>query len=168
MGNPYTITFGKEPLQNIPRFTETNEMLDAFLNVPPNQQTFLITGVRGSGKTVLMTEIRKHLQKKDDWESVELSTSQDLLLTLAQTLYNENRLANLLKQGGGFSLLGFGVQLNGAIKIQNPTLAIRSALEKYAPYRDRLLKKMIIAGSEYGYLKPVLPLMDDFVRIRME
>ena len=87
MGNPYTITFGKEPSQSIPRFTETKEILDAFLNDPPNQQTFLITGVRGSGKTVLMTEIRKKLQEEPDWVTVELSTSQDLLLTLAQTLY---------------------------------------------------------------------------------
>ncbi|MBR3517557.1 MAG: ATP-binding protein [Lachnospiraceae bacterium] len=139
MGNPYTITFGKEPSQSIPRFTETNEILDAFLNDPPNQQTFLITGVRGSGKTVLMTEIRKKLQEEPDWITVELSTSQDLLLTLAQTLYNDNRLSKLLKQGGGISVLGFGVQLNSAIEIQNPTLAIKSAMDKYAKQHKKLL-----------------------------
>ena len=139
MGNPYTITFGKEPSQSIPRFTETNEILDAFLNDPPNQQTFLITGVRGSGKTVLMTEIRKKLQEEPDWVTVELSTSQDLLLTLAQTLYNDNRLSKLLKQGGGISVLGFGVQLNSPIEIQNPTLAIKSAMDKYAKQHKKLL-----------------------------
>ena len=139
MGNPYTITFGKEPSQSIPRFTETNEILDAFLNDPPNQQTFLITGVRGSGKTVLMTEIRKKLQEEPDWITVELSTSQDLLLTLAQTLYNDNRLSKLLKQGGGISVLGFGVQLNSSIEIQNPTLAIKNAMDKYAKQHKKLL-----------------------------
>ena len=139
MGNPYTITFGKEPLQSIPRFTETNEVLDAFLNDPPNQQTFIITGVRGSGKTVLMTEIRKTLQKKPDWETVELSTSQNLLLTLAQTLYNDNRIAKLLKQGGGISVLGFGVQINSTIEIQNSTLAIKEAMAKLAKQGKKLL-----------------------------
>ena len=139
MGNPYTITFGKEPSQSIPRFTETNEILDAFLNDPPNQQTFLITGVRGSGKTVLMTEIRKKLQEEPDWITVELSTSQDLLLTLAQTLYNDNRLSKFLKQGGGISVLGFGVQLNSSIEIQNPTLAIKNAMDKYAKQHKKLL-----------------------------
>lgn len=139
MGNPYTITFGKEPLQNIPRFTESNEILDAFLNTPPNQQSFIITGVRGSGKTVLMTEIRKQLDQREEWRSVELSTSQDLLLTLAQTLYNDNHLYKILKQGGGFSLMGFGVQLNGSIEIQNPTLAIKNALEKLSKKGYKLL-----------------------------
>lgn len=139
MSNPYTITFGKEPLQNIPRFTETNEILDAFLNDPPNQQTFIITGVRGSGKTVLMTEIRKQLDQRDEWESVELSTSQDLLLTLAQTLYNDSHLLKILKQGGGVSLMGFGVQVNSSIEIQNPTLAIKNALQKIAKKGRKLL-----------------------------
>ncbi|MCR4586214.1 MAG: ATP-binding protein [Lachnospiraceae bacterium] len=113
--------------------------MDAFLNDPPSQQTFIITGVRGSGKTVLMTEIKKKLQEKPDWETVELSTSQDLLLTLAQTLYNDNHLIKLLKQGGGFSLMGFGVQLNGMIEIQNPTLAIKEALRKLAQKKKKLL-----------------------------
>ena len=72
MGNPYTITFGKEPMQNIPRFIETSEIIDAFLNTPPNQQSFIIIGVRGSGKTVLMTEIRKRLDQRDEWKYVEL------------------------------------------------------------------------------------------------
>ncbi len=139
MRNPYTLTFGKEPLQTIPRYTETGEIMDAFLNDPPSQQTFIITGVRGSGKTVLMTEIKKKLQEKPDWETVELSTSQDLLLTLAQTLYNDNHLIKLLKQGGGFSLMGFGVQLNGMIEIQNPTLAIKEALRKLAQKKKKLL-----------------------------
>ncbi len=86
-----------------------------------------------------MTEIRKTLQKKDDWETVELSTSQDLLLTLAQTLYNDNRLIKLLKQGGGLSLMGFGVQLNGMIEIQNPTLAIKEALARMSRNKKKLL-----------------------------
>ncbi len=40
--------------------------------------------------------------------------------------------------------------------------------EKYAPYRDRLIKKMIIDGSEYGHLKLVLPLMEDYIMMRYE
>ena len=37
-----------------------------------------------------------------------------------------------------------------------------------APYRDSLIKKMIIDGSEYGHLKLVLPLMGDYIMMRYE
>ena len=35
---------------------------------------------------------------------------------------------------------------------------------KYTPYRDRLIKKMLVNGDEYGYLKITLPLMEDFIK----
>lgn len=74
--NPYTLVFGKKPAQNIPRLVELNEVLDTFLNEPPNQQIFMITGIRGCGKTVFMTEAASILKKRNEWEVLELSTSQ--------------------------------------------------------------------------------------------
>ena len=42
--NPYTLSFGKQPYQSIPRFAEINEVLEAFLNEPATQQAYMITG----------------------------------------------------------------------------------------------------------------------------
>ena len=137
--NPYTLSFGKQPFQNIPRPVEINEVKEAFLNEPPTHQAFMITGVRGSGKTVLMTEIRNSLNELNDWEVIELSTSQDLLLTLSQNLYEDKHFANLLKQGGGLSVLGFGIQLNGAQDSVSPVILIREALEKFKKQGKKLL-----------------------------
>ena len=43
----------------------------------------MITGVRGSGKTVLMTHIANTLRKEQDWIVIELNSSGDLLKDLA-------------------------------------------------------------------------------------
>lgn len=137
--NPYILSFGKQPFQSIPRLVEINEVREAFLNVPATHQAYMITGVRGSGKTVLMTEIRNSLNELNDWEVVELSTSQNLLLTLSQNLYEDKHFANLMKQGGGLSVLGFGIQLNGTQDSVSPVIMIREALEKLKKQGKKLL-----------------------------
>ena len=52
--NPYTLTFGKSPEQIIERLSQMNEVISTFRNEPPAQQAYIITGVRGSGKTVFI------------------------------------------------------------------------------------------------------------------
>lgn len=42
----------------------------------------MITGVRGSGKTVFMSEIAGKLAARDDWVAAELNSTRDLLLNL--------------------------------------------------------------------------------------
>ena len=49
MQNPFTLTFGKSPLEPVERPVQTNEIVDAFTAESVNQQMFIITGVRGSG-----------------------------------------------------------------------------------------------------------------------
>lgn len=50
MQNPFTLTFGKSPLEPVERPVQTNEIIDTFTAELVNQQMFLITGVRGSCK----------------------------------------------------------------------------------------------------------------------
>ena len=72
MQNPFILTFGKSPLELVERPVQTNKIIEAFMADPINQQMFIITGVRGSGKTVMMTEISHRLRKKEDWVVIEL------------------------------------------------------------------------------------------------
>ncbi|WP_051437723.1 ATP-binding protein [Eubacterium xylanophilum] len=137
--NPYTLTFGKQPFQNIPRVIETNEIVDSFLNTPSTHQVYMITGVHGSGKTVLMTEIKKELDAKKDWECIELSTSQDLLLSLCQTLYEDKKFSKIVKKIGGISAMGFGVQLNSTSEMVLPQIPITEALKRFKKAGKKLL-----------------------------
>ena len=65
--NPFSLMFGKEPLERIERYTQQNELLGAFTEEQPQQMIYMIAGVRGSGKTVFMTTIAKKLQAEKDW-----------------------------------------------------------------------------------------------------
>ena len=75
--NPYALVFGREPSQVIPRASTITEIVETFdeqaLSQQVYQQVYLITGVRGSGKTVLMTEVSARLRQRDDWVVVELN-----------------------------------------------------------------------------------------------
>lgn len=71
-GNPFTITFGKEPNLLISRGEETDRIVSVFTSENPLTQSFLIEGIRGSGKTVLMTTVGKQLEEDDDWIVVNL------------------------------------------------------------------------------------------------
>ncbi len=67
MQNPFTLTFGRSPLESVDRPVQINEIIEAFTADTINQQMFIITGVRGSGKTVMMTEISHKLRADDHW-----------------------------------------------------------------------------------------------------
>ena len=60
MQNPFNINFGKEPNSIISRGNELNEIYESFSSDNPFSNVFILTGIRGSGKTVAMTNIFKH------------------------------------------------------------------------------------------------------------
>ena len=71
MKNPFSLTFGKEPLSLISRNLQNEEIIESFKADNPDFQVCMITGVRGSGKTVAMTTIANDLRKAggyDGWK----------------------------------------------------------------------------------------------------
>ena len=129
MPNPYTLVFGKEPPQLISRATLVAEVEEAFSGDAPSQQVFLITGVRGAGKTVLMTEISKRLAEDDDWVVVELNLERDMLNALAAKLSSERGLAGIFKAAKiDLSLFGFGLEVSGSAPVADIEIALRDML----------------------------------------
>ena len=88
MGNPFTLSFGKKPVQYISRLAQTNQILTAFQEENPTNQFFMITGVRGAGKTVMLTNIAMEMRKKSDWIVIELNPMRDILQSLAAKIYS--------------------------------------------------------------------------------
>ena len=128
--NPYSLLFGKEPKEAISRAAQKADIIESFSSDPSNQQIYMITGVRGCGKTVFMTEISKELKALDNWIIVELSSSGDLLTDFAATLASENYLAKLFQQASiNLSFFGFGLEVKGAVPITNVQVAITKMLE---------------------------------------
>ena len=65
--NPFSLTFGKEPASAISRDKQLNEIVEGFTADNPEFHVCMITGVRGSGKTVMMTEVSSEIKQSKDW-----------------------------------------------------------------------------------------------------
>ena len=94
--NTYSLMFGKEPLQFISRSSQVAMITESFISEPVAQQIYLLTGLRGSGKTVMMNEIQHKMITKKDWIIVELSPERDMLEALASKLSSEKQLFLIL------------------------------------------------------------------------
>ncbi|MEE3437898.1 MAG: ATP-binding protein [Lachnospiraceae bacterium] len=145
MSNPFTISFGRQPAQFISRPVETNEIIENFEQEPPSSQVYMLTGVRGSGKTVLMTDIAKELSKRENWLVVELSTERDMLTSLAAKLCSRPELFALFVEAKlNFSLLGFGVEVKNAAPISD----IETALARMLGVIRSAGKKLLVTVDE--------------------
>lgn len=111
--NPFTITFGKQPNKLITRYEDTDRIINTFTANNAVSQTFLIEGLRGSGKTVLMTTVSKALLEREDWIIINLNPTMDLLSNFAVRINDVCRQKpELLSKGFNISAAGFGIGLN--------------------------------------------------------
>lgn len=168
MPNPFTLTFGKSPLEPVERPVQTNEIIDTFTAEQINQQMFIITGVRGSGKTVMMTEISQKLRKNDNWIVIELNPVTDLLRGVLSKLNSNKVCAGIIKSAKiDLSFFGFGVAIEGTSPITDEETAIITILKKLKKNGKRLLITIdevtnnqfmqIFAGSFQIFVRQDLP-----------
>ena len=75
----FTLTFGQEPSSYIKRDDVAKEICDDFFLDFPLSHVYVITGVRGSGKTVLLTSISKKIAEKKDWIVVDVNPNREIL-----------------------------------------------------------------------------------------
>ena len=140
MQNPFTLTFGRSPLESVERPVQINEILEAFTADTVNQQMFIITGVRGSGKTVMMTQISNKLRADADWVVIELNPATDLLSSMLSKLNSNQVCTELIKSAKiDLSFFGFGVTIEGTVPITDAETAIIKILEKIKKIGRRLL-----------------------------
>ena len=71
--NPFTLAFGKKPLQYVSRIVQTDQIVEDYVADPVTNQIYMFTGFWGSGKTVMMTNIAGILSERNDWIVVELN-----------------------------------------------------------------------------------------------
>ncbi|MDO4961458.1 MAG: ATP-binding protein [Eubacteriales bacterium] len=144
MGNPFTLTFGKKPAEYIIRREHINEIKGAFLNTPSRCQTYLIQGVRGSGKTVLMTTLSIEIAEEKDWICVDLNSSLNLLEDLSYRLADAcESAAGLIDRGLDISVAGFGIGIGSREARDNV-----SRCEHYLKQLSAQGKKLLITIDE--------------------
>lgn len=143
--NPFTLSFGMEPSQRISRFSQTGEITGTFTSDNPSTHAYMITGVRGSGKTVMLTNLSEQFENEYDWIVINVTPESDILNSIAAKLYSRKELKNIfVKAKLDFSAFGLGVSIERGEQIFD----IETALEKMLEELKKKNKRVLIAIDE--------------------
>lgn len=141
MNNPFVLTFGREPINLIPRIDFIQEIEESFYSETRPKQVYMITGVRGSGKTVFLSHMAKTFESNKDWVVVDLNPERDMLNSLVSQIYNNSKVKHLfLKAKINFSFNGLGV----SIESEKPEADIETILFKMIDYLSSKDIKLLI------------------------
>lgn len=162
MDNPFTIAFGKEPTLFIDRNYQLSEIEDNFNSTTSPTQVYMLTGVRGSGKTVALNSIYNLFNKNKDWIVVDLNSSGDILNEFAASLYDVPSMHKLfIKAKIDLSLLGIGLSIKGATPVNHVNIALEKMLNEVKKQGKKVLvcideatntKDMKLFASEFQIL----------------
>lgn len=118
--NSFNISFGKEPKHNLSREDIVQNIFDTFTNQNPETESFVLTGPRGCGKTVLLTQIKKKFDNQSDWISVDINPCMDMHEQLAARIYESGKLKKIfLKTEFSFAFNGLSFSLSGDERVSD-------------------------------------------------
>ncbi len=140
MNNPFSLSFGTKPIELIERPLQTAEILDSFRSDPINQRTYMITGIRGSGKTVLLTEVSSILKEFEKWTVIPLSPEADMIHALAAKLSNTRKFYEVFRDAKiNLPVFGFGLEKDSEPPITDDETAIERMLSAVKKNGERVL-----------------------------
>lgn len=142
--NPFCISFGKKPFEYIDRTLERQRIIDTFELEPITDQLFLITGIRGSGKTVLMNTVAEELSKNGNWIILRESASSNLLEMVYSDLYDK---LNFKKQKIKKITLSLGAA-NLEMSSSQPKENIITKIDEQLIKAEKANKKILILIDE--------------------
>lgn len=139
--NPFCLSFGKEPDRFVERTDAYSTITDTFNSISPSSNCYLIMGVRGSGKTVLLSTILNEYRESKDWIAISLNPGRNLLEMLAAGLYEDAKLQKYFIEAS-LNLTKFGIGLD--IKKNPPISDIQIAIEKMVKIVNEKGKRILI------------------------
>lgn len=143
--NPYVINFGKVPKQYINRDILIDEIVQELTDDDAQNQCFMLTGIRGSGKTVTMTAIEKEIASYDEWIIIRLNPTRNMLESLVAKLYDSKEfLTKFIDSSVNLSKFGIGVNISS----KSPVADIESALEIILHQIKKRHKKLLVTVDE--------------------
>ena len=129
MSNPFTLSFGMEPKEYITRREQLDKIESTFTSESPATNMFMLSAVRGAGKTVMLSTVMNSFEKKKDWIVINVTPDMDILNSIAATLYSKRGLHNLFVDAKiDLSALGIGISLKNGSPIYDISVAIQALL----------------------------------------
>jgi len=170
MQNPFTTTFSKNPENSYIYTEQTNEILENFMYEKPSESVYKVTGVRGSGKTVILAkveeELRREANKNNGWLVYDVNPSRDMLGQIAAMLAKDGFAkksakgksvsisASVLGTGGGIGLASDGSStfFDIGVEIDEMLQNVQKKNKKILIGIDEVSKtsEMVQFASEYG------------------
>lgn len=150
--NPFSLSFGMKPVSYINRFAQSQAVINEFSKVEPTNKIFMITGVRGAGKTVFMSNIAQHFKQEKEWIVIDLNPELDLLTSFCSKLYENQKLHSLFINAKiDISVFGLNLSLSSnQYPINSETL-----LEKLLTVVKKNNKKVLITIDEVTNSKTI-------------
>ena len=142
--NPFNISFGKKPRCYISRTVETNEVITNFESSFPPTQVYMITGVRGSGKTVMMTELSDYFEQ-NGWITLDISPDEDIVASIIANLYNEKGIKSLFTKAE-ISVAALGI--SASVSRNQPDVTGDVVLKQMLEVLKKNNKKLLITIDE--------------------
>ncbi len=141
MSNPFNPTFGELPKSQLSREKDFETIKKAFGDPNPESKIYIISGPRGSGKTVLLTALSKSFEKEGYIIADLNHLFGDLHEQFAAQLYEKGKLKKLFLQPEfPFSFKGIGFSIKGDEEISN----VSTLLDTMLSYLTKKGKRVLI------------------------
>ena len=157
MKNPFTHTPGMVGDSNI--VTKKEEIIyNNFLYDVPSESVYKITGIRGSGKTVIFGNVIRHYKteamKKEGWLSYDLSSARNLIRTLLSYMSLEDEVKPLVMKDKS-SLTVSVPFVSAGMEMKDNDIDEEVRLEQLLSVLIRSGKKILIGIDDIAKTKPV-------------
>ena len=169
MQNPFTTTFSKAPEQTYIITEEPTEIIDNFSYDNPSESVYKITGVRGSGKTVILTKVEEAYSSEENlergWLVYRLSPSRDLLQQLAAFLYKESFIKEIETEKGfslNASFLGSGAGIGLTKTPSEQLFDVGVELDMMIQSAEKNGKKLLIGIDEVSRTPHMIAFASEF------
>lgn len=129
--NPFNLMYGKVPSSLIDRSNYIETIKNSFLSTPSAIMSYIITGVRGCGKTVLLREVSNMFKKEKDWIVFDVNAQGKIIQTISEKLYYE----------GTMNKLFLDWSLSVGVSIFSLTIKKEKPINNYEVVFERLLQE---------------------------
>ncbi len=138
--NPYAISFGRIPHQYISRDVLLTNITDALDSEFTNAQAFKLTGIRGTGKTVMLSAIEKQLRTQSRWIICDIRPGGNIMEDIVSQLYNEVPfLKEYIDTDINLSAFGLGISVHNNKPAHSLDFMIKKILEEVSRRKKRVL-----------------------------
>lgn len=166
MRNPYVISFGRIPTQYISRRVLISDIIDALESDIIEEQAYKLTGVRGTGKTVTLTEIEKKIRENDNWIVVGVKSNGNIIEDIIANLYSSVPFLTSFVDAN-LNLTKFGIGLN--LSNKSPVASLDYALKTILREVDRKGMRVLVTIDEARKTKHMVDFIQEFqILIREE